>query len=410
MAAASELRERNLGLVLTEVCRAAWRGGPAPGRAASRGQIARRAGLHKTTVSQLADELLRAGLIVELSPVAAAQAGRPTVPLAPAPGRLAGLGLEVNVDYVGLKAFDLTGAVLAERLEAADLRRSDPAEVLAHLAGLSRDVIGRLERNGAPVVGVGLALPGLTTTAGGRPALLNAPNLGWRGLDLRPFEAQVGRPLRLDNEANLAARAEARLAGPDPAEQSFIYLSAEAGIGAGLVLAGALTGGPHGWAGEIGHVTVDPAGPVCTCGARGCLETYAGRRAIAQAVGLPASAGPEEVLAALGADRVAAPAGAGGAGFGQVVGRLAAGLAGVLNLLDITQVVLGGDYAQLSPALAAPLREALAERALAARWGGAEVIVRAARAGPTAAIEGAAWSVLDQVLANPAPYLATPAP
>jgi predicted NBD/HSP70 family sugar kinase len=391
MAGTGDLRQRNLGLILTEICRPA-RSGLAP----SRSQIARRSGLHKTTVSGLTDELLRAGLIVELSPVAAAQAGRPVVPLAAAPGRLAGLGLEINVEYIGLKALDLTGAVLAERFEAADQRGSAPDQVLDRLASLSLDVVARLERIGTPVVGVGLALPGLTTTGGGQLALLNAPNLGWREVDLRPFERRLGLALRLDNEANLAARAEARLAGPDPAERSFVYLSAEAGIGAGLVADGALMSGLHGWAGEIGHVTVDPTGPVCTCGARGCLEVYAGRRALARAAGLPGSPTPEEILAAFDATS---------ARLAEVTGHLATALSSTLNLLDISQVVLGGDYAVLAPLLAQPLQAALCARVLAARWAGAEVTVRAARAGGGAAMDGAAWTVLDTVLANPSPHL-----
>ncbi|MDR2378471.1 MAG: ROK family protein [Bifidobacteriaceae bacterium] len=404
MASSPELRERNLGLVLTAICQTSRSGGQAQAAAPSRSQIARLTGLHKTTVSQLADELLAAGLVRELAPAPGGGSGRPALPLAPAPGRLAALGLEVNVEYLGVRAVDLSGAVAAERLERGDLRGSDPARVLARLGRLGRDVIARLARLGTPVIGAGLALPGLTTTAGGQLALLNAPNLGWRGLDLRPFQEGLGRPLKLDNEANLAAAAEARLAGPSAAERSFVYLSAEVGIGAGLVSDAALTAGLHGWAGEVGHVTVDPSGPVCTCGARGCLEVYAGRRAIARAAGLPESAGPRAVAAAIAAAR----SGAGGpaaAGFDGVVAALAAGLSSVLNLLDVTQVVLGGDYAVLAPVLAEPLRSALADRLLAARWGGAEVTVRPARAGASAALDGAAWSVLDRVLANPAPHL-----
>ncbi|MDR1187512.1 MAG: ROK family protein [Bifidobacteriaceae bacterium] len=433
MASSPELRERNLGLVLREICAGVKPGACAPARA----QIAVRTGLHKTTVSQLTDELLAAGLVIELDPVAANRSGRPTLPLAPAPGRLAAIGLEVNVEYLGLKAIDLTGAILAERVDLADLRLSRPDEVLERLGQLTLDVIARLERIGTSVAGVGLALPGLTTTARGELALLNAPNLGWRGIDLAPFAALLDRrpdhppespcfgsghlpeprgqdsarastsgspgQLVLDNEANLAARAEARLAGPDPAERSFVYLSAESGIGAGLVSDAALITGLHGWAGEIGHVTVDPSGPVCTCGARGCLEVYAGRRAIARVAGLAGPALPAEVLATLANSPAAARRFA-----DQVVPRLAAALSSVLNLLDLSQVVLGGDYAVLSPVLAEPLRTALNARVLAARWGGAEVRVRPARELAAPAMTGAAWAVLESVLANPAPHLTRP--
>jgi predicted NBD/HSP70 family sugar kinase len=229
--------------------------------------------------------------------------------------------------------------------------------------------------------------------------LVCAPNLGWRGLDLTAFSEQLGLPLRIGNEATLAARAQARVAGPNPADRSFVYLSAEAGIGAGLVIDGSVLTGSHGWAGELGHVTVDPAGPDCTCGSRGCLETYAGRRAIARAAGLEESAGPQAVLASLRDQDQAT------AFVRSVVSPLATALASALNLIDVDQVVLGGDYAVLAPVLAEPLRTALAERALATRWGGSEVTVRAARAGARPAVAGAAWSVLEAVLANPVPFV-----
>jgi predicted NBD/HSP70 family sugar kinase len=392
-----ELRERNLGLVLTDICQA-----PA-GRPPSRSQVARRTGLHKTTVSQLTDELIGAGLVIELDAVATGgQAGRPSLPLAPAPGRLVALGLEVNVDHFGLKAIDLAGDVLAERLETGNLRGSDPGAVLDRLADQALDVAARLRRNGSDLAGAELALPGFTSSGATGTELVHAPNLGWHGLDLTSFEARLGLPLLVDNEANLAARAEVRLAGPSPQERSFVYLSAEAGIGGGLVIDGTMLVGSRGWAGEVGHVTVNPTGRLCTCGARGCLETYAGRRAIARAVGLPESAGPEAILeriVAVGAPEAVL------AGFSGVVENLATALTSILNLVDVSQVVLGGDYAILSPALAPPLRQALSGRLLAARWGGIQVAVRGARAGSTPAMTGAAWSVLETVLANPVPHL-----
>ncbi|MDR0626900.1 MAG: hypothetical protein LBG11_06530, partial [Bifidobacteriaceae bacterium] len=158
MANAPDLRQRNLGLVLTEICRRTEVGQPPPSRA----QVTRRTALHKTTVSQLTDELIAAGLVTELSSAANGLVGRPSQPLVPAPGALAALGLEVNVDYLGLAAVDLTGQRLAERFDSLDLRRSDPSAVLDGLADLARDMAHRLERYGTRIAGAGLALPGLT--------------------------------------------------------------------------------------------------------------------------------------------------------------------------------------------------------------------------------------------------------
>ena len=120
-----------------------------------------------------------------------------------------------------------------------------------------------------------------------------APNLGWNQVAaeelfadalaaLRPGTAPL--PVRSENEANLAALAELWFGGLD-AVRSFLYLTGEIGVGGALVLDGELLRGAHGFAGEIGHVVVDPAGPECRCGSRGCLEQYAGQSALLRAAG-----------------------------------------------------------------------------------------------------------------------------
>ena len=121
-----------------------------------------------------------------------------------------------------------------------------------------------------------------------------APNLGWRDVDVAALlagTARAGRPCRstVDNEANLRrARRAARARGPDP---SFLYVSGEIGIGAGIVLDGALFRGVRGWSGETGPRTGRPGRPACRCGARGCLEQYAGQEALLRG-GRAAPGGP----------------------------------------------------------------------------------------------------------------------
>src|SRR5690606_16022162 len=136
---------------------------------------------------------------------------------------------------------------------------------------LGKRVVTTTTNKGARVAGACLALPGIVDRVSGPLRL--APNLGWADEDLgalrtvAPFD-EIG--VRVANEANLAAVAEIR--AQHAARPSFLYVSGEVGIGGALVDGGVVFKGDHGWSGELGHVTVDPNGPDCTCGSEGCLE------------------------------------------------------------------------------------------------------------------------------------------
>ncbi|RMI12655.1 ROK family transcriptional regulator [Cellulomonas triticagri] len=387
------LREHNLALVLRHVL-------DAPAAPPSRAEVATATGLTRGAVSALVDLLIGARLVAELPPTATARAGRPAVPLVPARGTVVALGAEVNVDYVGVRALDLAGDVLAHTVEDGDFRHSDPAAVLARLARL----VGRVRAavpSDARTAGLCLALPGLVDRVTGPLRL--APNLGWRDVDvaalLTAHPEVDGLTVRLANEADLAARAEVR-AGV--AGDSFLYVSGEVGIGAALVLDGEVFAGRHGWGGELGHTVVDPRGPRCTCGASGCLEQYAGKDALLRAAGRDVEDPVDALLAA-------AAAGDEGAARALVSGGEALGLAlaNVVNLVDVERVVLGGIYAPLAPWLAEAVTAQLRTRVLSAPWARAQVGVAAG--GAHAAMTGAALVVLRAVADDPSAWL-PPAP
>jgi predicted NBD/HSP70 family sugar kinase len=383
------LRERNLVLVARAVFEA-----PEP---LSRADVAAATGLTRATVSTLVDRLVAGGLVAELPPVAAQRAGRPAVPLRPAARTVVGLGLEVNVDYLGVTVLDLAGQVVDERVEPGSFHDSDPDVVLPRLGELARKVLDDAEAAGMRVAGARLALPGLVDA---RTGLLQvAPNLGWSSIDPVPplgLRTRDGEPLPVEvaNEAKLAAAAE--LAGDVP--PSFLYVSADVGIGAGIVVDRRLFLGERGWNGEIGHVVVDPAGPRCSCGNHGCLEQYAGKEVLLRESGLPADAPVEALVAALRAGDGAALAavGRGGRALGQA-------LAAFVNLVDVETVVLGGAYTALYEWLGGVVADTVQTTALAAPF--SPVAVRPAAAGPHAATVGGAREVLREVLAHPAEWV-----
>ena len=389
----STLRTANLALVAHHVLSS-----NAP---ISRADVAAATGMTRSTASRLADDLVDAGILAELAPIPSAGPGRPAVPLAPPHGTFVALGLEVNITHMAVRAVDLSGELLAERIVLDDFTRSDPAVVLERLSRLLADVLALGAVGRARLVGAALALPGLVSDG----VLLRAPNLGWS--DVRPADylAPVLAPARLGllvgNEANFGALTVGR-ERPTSAYQypSFIYLSGENGIGAGIVREGRVILGASGFAGEIGHVQVDPAGPLCTCGNHGCLECYAGRRNILRAAGLSDEDSPETLVAAYEAGEAQAVA-----AIEAAATALGAGLGAAVNLLDIPVVVLGGHLAPLTGVLRPLLAEELGRRVLAASWSVPEVVQADADQIPGAT--GAAWALLAQVVADPVAWMRT---
>jgi predicted NBD/HSP70 family sugar kinase len=363
------VRRHNLALVLGEVA------GPEP---LSRAGVAARTGLTRGTVSSLVEELIAAGLVTELA-AARGGTGRPASPLRLDPRGPAGLGLEVGVDAVGACVVDLTGAVREQRTVASDHREDLPDAGLARLAALAGDVVAEA---GLPIAGATVALPGVVGPDG---VLERAPNLP-RWVDVAVGDALSARlrglPVLAGNEADLAALAERWAGGPPDA----VVVSGGIGVGAGILLDGALFAGAGGRAGEIGHVVVEPDGPVCHCGGRGCLEIVAG---------LEAMLGDAADLGSLAATRPDAVRSAGRA--------LGIALTGAVHLLDVPAVVLGGSYPRCGPLLLDAVRAELAARVFSR----AGVDVRFSALGPDAALRGAATAVVQAVLADPGAMITT---
>jgi predicted NBD/HSP70 family sugar kinase len=154
--------------------------------------------------------------------------------------------------------------------------------------------------------------------------------------------------------------------------------------------------GSAGWAGEVGHVCVDPAGPACRCGSTGCLEQYAGRHALLTAAGLPLDTPPVDVVARAGDPDVRRA-------LDAAADALGIALAGVVNVLDLPAVVLGGHLAALADLLRPRLEELLGRRVLSARW--RRPVVEAVPGLPAAGATGAALRALGDVLADPVAWL-----
>jgi predicted NBD/HSP70 family sugar kinase len=390
------LRPHNLALVLQHI---------AGGDPVSRARIAAATGLTKTTVSSLVDDLVSARLVVELGPEARGGIGRPGSALALDPSGYAGIGLEINVDYIAVCLANLVGEVRYLRTRARDNRSQSPAKVLGRAVRMIGTALARAEAARLTVAGLAVAVPGPVETDSGLLRL--APNLGWVDVPVAGILADrlAGHDLAVvvDNEANLAALGELWFGGHHDLAD-FIHVSGEIGVGGGVVLSEELFRGVRGFAGEIGHVVVQPDGPRCRCGARGCLEQLAGQEAILRAAGLTGAVATSIGQPGGSVAELLARARAGDPGTLRAVesaGRaLGIGLSATVNVVDPGTVVLGGLYAALEPWLRGPLLAELSERAITHRWSPVQLL--ASHLGPDAAVRGAAGVVVKRVLSEPA--------
>jgi glucokinase len=278
---------------------------------------------------------------------------------------MAGLGIGIDVggtkiEGVLVDAQREDGAILDRRrveTPATDAEESSQAIVAVALALMSGREIG--------AVGVGAA--GLVGLDG---VVHFAPNIAWREFPLAErIRRGVGVPVMVDNDANVAAWAEYRF-GAGQGSACMLLVTVGTGIGGGIVAGGRLFRGANGFAAEIGHVIVEPDGPLCGCGNLGCWETVASGRAIERLGREAARERPGSLMAELaGGDpaRVTGPEVTAAARQGdpaatrilsQVGRRLGQGIAGLANVLDPDVIVVGGGAIEAGDLLLEPAREA----------------------------------------------------
>lgn len=262
------------------------------------------------------------------------------------------------------------------------------------------DAVAELVARVGPTTGpVGVAVPGPLSVRDG--VVFEPPNLrGWKEVPLRRMlEERLRRRVVLENDANAAALGE-WWRGSGRGSRHLVYVTVSTGVGGGLVLDGRLYRGASDTAGEIGHVVVDPAGPVCSCGRRGHLEGIAAGPAIARWTEEQLRAGRASVLAGrqgLSAREVAEAADAGDElaqeAFRRAGRYLGWAVAGLLNLLNPEVVVVGGGVARAGRWLFDPLREAAREASFPRPWQVARIVPAAL--GDRSGLVGAAYVAMQ---------------
>jgi predicted NBD/HSP70 family sugar kinase len=388
-----DMRRANLGLAL----RFLRDHGPR-----SRAALAAELGMTRSTVSTLVSDLCDRGLVSDGAPVQRAL-GRPSIPVELDGTAICGVGAEVNVHRVSTLAMNLRGEVVEERRVVLDARTMEAAEVLTRLVDLVRETVRALEERDIVTAGLTVGVAGLYDRR--HDVLTHGPNLGWYDVPVGAVvRTALGAdyPIEVDNEANLAATAEATPG--DPYRQDILVLHGEVGVGGGIVSGGRLLRGSQGYAGEFGHIIVEPGGRPCGCGRRGCWETVTGLPALLERAAdaddpirdprtpLDQRLGEINRRAALGDARTLAA-------LAEVGAWLGVGAAVIVNALNPATVVLTGYYGAVGQHMRAALEHELAAGVLAPASGGTRVELSTLGFG--AAVRGGATASLEAVFADP---------
>jgi glucokinase-like ROK family protein len=373
----------------------------------SRAALAEKTGLNKTTVSSLVSELIERQLVIEIG-LDNAGIGRPSVQLSLNPKAGFVVSAEVGVDFISIISTDFAPHVTYKLRKIIDPNQ-DQQEIIDQVLVLLRNTIKENAVLRGRLLGVAVGVPGLVDFTTG--TLLFAPNLHWMGAELgKLLQSEFPAPVFVDNEANLAALGEYYF-GAARGYEEVLYISAGVGIGGGIILNGGVMRGKTGFAGEFGHMTMDPEGELCACGNRGCWETQASQRALFNYIRVEIAHGRRSQLqdithgdlSALSVEKVVEAAACGDSLAKEAlekIGRyLGIGIASLINAINPELVVFGGPISLAWEFLKPVIDEQLHIRAL--RWLRESTRVVLARHGADACVMGGVAAVYHQILARP---------
>ena len=353
-------------------------------------------GLNRSTIGALVADLVALGLVTEYVPSGGDRAGRPSHVVAPRPDGPYVLAVDVAVERIVTAAVGLGGTVLERRDTAIEGSDRRPQAVVGRIVSDAGWLADRLPGSQG-LVGIGVSIPGTVRRQDG--FVEHAPNLGWRAVPFAELLA-VRMPVPLDvqvgNDADLGAVAEHQR-GAAIGYDHMVYLNGSVGVGSGIIAEGGQLHGVGGYAGEIGHMTINPDGPPCHCGSTGCIETYIGEHALLRAAGVPDQHGPRAVAAvfeaAAAGERRSVDA------VGTVALWLGRSLANVVNCFNPQAIVVGGSLAEVVRLDRARVEAELDRRAMAAARAGVQVLLPGLN--QDSALIGAAELAFQNLLTSP---------
>jgi predicted NBD/HSP70 family sugar kinase len=240
----------------------------------SRIDIARTTGLSQALVTGLTADLIKEGLIIEKQS-GEYEGGRPPMLLALNPEGAFVVGVNLSITELSVVIVNFEGVVVASYAQSLKPIQHSVSEIAASVVGAVQACIWEANFAKKQVSGVGIGIPGLVDPDSGNIRFL--PNYGWQNVNLKELvQSKLNHPCYVDNSSNTLALAE-QWFGEGKGVDNFLVVTIQNGVGLGAVINGRIYRGEEGIAGEFGHITINPDGPECRCGKKGCVEAYAGK-------------------------------------------------------------------------------------------------------------------------------------
>ncbi len=356
----------------------------------TRASLATELGLNRSTIKALVDGLAESGVVEERVPRQRSGAGRPSLLVLPQPHAAVVLAVDVRVEQVAIALVGLGGEILGRNSWNLRVRTREPQEVITHVVDSAIVLAADL---GVRMVAAGVAVPGVVRRSDGH--VHEAPNLHWTDVPLGDrLGAVFDMPIMVGNDAELGALAE-HLRGAARGSQDAVYVTADVGVGGGVISDGSALRGTAGYVGELGHMVVRPGGRPCYCGSTGCWETEVGEPALCRALGLREGAPRGAVVAELRA--LATSPDLVRTRLAEFAEWLTVGLVNVVNVLGPELVVLGDLFTALPASLISDVAANVRSRSLVSRAvGGTRIVVSTLGADVT--LLGAAELAFEPVL------------
>ena len=362
-----------------------------------RAEIARRTKLSPATVTSISAKLISQNLVLEKS-AGDSSGGRPPILLVINPKGGYVIGIKLTETHAVCALTDLEALIIAK--SSLPLSGHDPAQVVDDLSQMVLSLIREPKIPKKQLLGVGLGLAGIVDAENG--ILRQSPIYGWDNVPLRDMlQSKLHIPVYIENDVNTLTLTE-RWFGHGQGVDNFLTLTVGRGVGLGIVANGQFYRGQSGGAGEFGHTTVNPDGPLCACGKHGCLEVYVGDPGLIRAAQESASRGElsarvrnvDDLLSHarkgdLAAIRIFEQA-------GQILGM---GIANLINLFDPKKIIISGEGTREGDFLFTPMKDSIEQNTMPGLFDPDTVVI--APWGDDAWARGAAGLVLREVFESP---------
>ncbi len=336
----------------------------------SRTGLAEEMGLTRAAVTLIVNDLLENGVILEAESRAIPN-GRPPVVLEINPKRGLVAAVDMGATHVNIALADFSAKIIEETSLPFDIKQG-PQVCLVEVRRILQELLDQYGISISEIMAVGVGVPGPVIKDAGM--VMSPPIMpGWDRYPIRKtLEEAWGCPVSLNNDAELGALGEWAY-GAGRGEKNLAFIKVGSGIGAGLIINQQIYGGTTGSAGEIGHITIEENGPLCTCGNHGCMEAFAGGNAIAIQARKMVQTGKRTLLSNIPLENITAREVAESARRGDLPSQeiimragtfIGIAIAGVVNLFNPSAVIIGGGVAQAGDLLTTSIRQAVRDRSL----------------------------------------------